>query len=691
MDTPPDDSVYRSFFDHSVEGIFLTTPAGKYLLVNLRLAEIYGFVSGEELIEYFKNIRTELYVDPRRRDEFIHAVESTGAVFQFESQVRRKDGSIIWISENARQVKDSDGNISYYEGTVVDITERKLLESAMDRQRAFYKQLFYNSPLSMVLMDADRNVIECNSSFELLFGYSLGEIRQRSVRELIIPKELLLESENYRVAILSGITVPKETIRLHKDGRAIPVTMQAFPVIIENAIAGIYYIYEDITERKSYEDTITRQAFHDPLTALPNRNLFNERLNRAVERSKRRDSYHFALVLMDLDKFKKINDTLGHLMGDQLLCHVGNILRSCVRAVDTAARMGGDEFALILEEFQSKQDVLTILDRIQVLLREPVSIMGHVLQTSGSMGIVINTEDYATGEELMRDADIAMYRAKEHRKPYQFFSIEMQQELMATMEIETDLKQALTREELSLHYQPIVSLAQNRLEGFEALLRWEHPVHGMMPPERFIPIAEDTGLILSIGNWVIMEACRQLRHWTDEDSSLRNLVMSVNVSIRQFTQIDLPAEILKTLNYYDLEPARLRLEITESMLIRDLDEILVVLRKLKSMGIKLAIDDFGTGYSSLSYLKDLPVDCLKIDRSFISGDDQSPDSYQIVKSVTAMAQTLGMTVVAEGVEEKYQQELLRDLHCDNAQGFLYSKAIKGDSIAAWIRTNGLTK
>lgn len=691
MEPRPDDSVYRSFFDHSVEGIFLTTPAGKYLLVNRRLAEIYGFTSSEELIEYFTNIKTELYVDPHRRDEFVREVETNGSVYQFESQVRTKGGSIIWISENARQVKDANGNVSYYEGTVVDITERKLLQAAMDRQRAFYEQLFHNSPLSMVLMDADRNVIECNSSFEHLFGYSLAELKAGSMRELIVPQDLLLESENYRVAILSGITIPKETLRLHKDGRSIPVTMQAFPVIIENSIAGIYYIYEDITERKTYEDTITRQAFHDPLTALPNRNLFNERLNRAVERSKRRDSYHFALVLMDLDKFKKINDTLGHLMGDQLLCHVGNILRSCVRAVDTAARMGGDEFALILEEFQSKQDVLTILDRIQTLLREPVSIMGHVLQTSGSMGIVINTEDYSTGEELMRDADIAMYRAKEHRKPYQFFSIEMQQELMATMEIETDLKQALTREELSLHYQPIVSLAQNRLEGFEALLRWEHPVHGMMPPERFIPIAEDTGLILSIGNWVIMEACRQLRHWMDEDESLRNLVMSVNVSIRQFTQIDLPAEISKTLKYYDLEPARLRLEITESMLIRDLDEIVSVLRKLKSMGVKLAIDDFGTGYSSLSYLKDLPVDCLKIDRSFISGDDQSPDSYQIVKSVTAMAQTLGMTVVAEGVEEKYQQELLRDLHCDNAQGFLYSRAIKGDSIAAWIRTNGLAR
>jgi diguanylate cyclase (GGDEF)-like protein/PAS domain S-box-containing protein len=561
------------------------------------------------------------------------------------------------------------------------------MEAAMARQQALYHQLFYRSPLAMILLDADRNVISCNSAFELLFGHSLDEIRKQSVRDRIIPDDLRVEAENYRAAVLSGITATKETVRLHRDGRAIPVNMQAFPVLIDNTVAGIYYLYQDITERKDHEHTIMRQAFHDALTGLPNRNLFNERLTRAVERSKRRDSYHFALVLMDLDRFKKINDSLGHLMGDQLLAHVGQILQTCVRTVDTAARLGGDEFAIILEEFHSKQDVLLVLDRIQSMLREPLHIGDRTLHTAGSMGIVINTKEYATAEELMRDADIAMYRAKEQRKPYQFFSREMQRELLEIMEIETDLKQAVAQEQLSLHYQPIVSLAQKRLEGFEALLRWTHPSRGMIQPDRFIPIAEDTGMILPIGNWVIREACRQLRVWSDANSHWKRLSMSVNVSIRQFTHIDLPGEIERSLRQNQIEPERLRLEITESTLIQDFDEILLVLRELKKMGVKLAIDDFGTGYSSLSYLRDLPVDTLKIDRSFISGDNRSIDSYEIVKSVTAIARTLGMTVVAEGVEENYQQELLAELQCDKAQGFLYSEPLHGDGVAAWIKEN----
>lgn len=679
--------IYRSFFDHSIEGIFLTTPAGKYIMANPRLAAIYGFTSTEELIDSFENIQTELYVDPGRRDDFVHAMQTQGNVLQFESQVRRKDGSTIWISENARQVLGPDGSV-HYEGTVVDITERKEMEAAISRQQAFYHQLFHKSPLAMILLDADRNVISCNPAFELLFGHRMEEICKQSVRDKLIPENLILEAENYRAAVLSGLTATKETVRLHRDGRPIPVNIQGFPVLMDNEVAGIYYLYQDITERKNHEATIMRQAFHDPLTGLPNRNLFNERLTRAVERSKRRDSYHFALVLMDLDRFKKINDTLGHLMGDQLLKHVGSILHACVRSVDTAARLGGDEFAIILEEFHSKQDVLLILDRIQNLLREPLQIGDRTLHTSGSMGIVINTSEYSTAEDLMRDADIAMYRAKEHRKPYQFFSREMQRELLEIMEIETDLKKAVTGRQLELHYQPIISLARKRLEGFEALLRWDHPSRGMIQPDRFIPIAEDTGMILPIGNWVIQEACRQLRVWTDANAQWHNLTMSVNVSIRQFTQIDLPGEIEKSLRSNRIDPARLRLEITESTLIQDFQEILTVLRELKAMGVKLAIDDFGTGYSSLSYLRELPVDTLKIDRSFISGDNRNMDSYEIVKSVTAIARTLGMTVVAEGVEEKYQQELLAELHCDNAQGFLYSEPLRGEGVAAWITKNG---
>ena len=688
MDFKDNDPVFRSFFDHAVEGIFLTTPAGKYLIVNRRLAAIYGFDSPEELVKHFENIQTQLYVDPRRRDTFIREVQTHGELMQFESEIRRKDGSIIWISENARTVKDENGRVLYYEGTVTDITERKRMEAALERQQLFYHQLFFNSPLAMVLLDADRNVMACNPSFEQLFGYRLYEIQQKSVREKIIPGSLLAEAENYRAAILGGISAPKETLRKHRDGREIPVSLQAFPVIVENAIAGIYYIYEDITERKNYEITITRQAFHDSLTGLPNRNLFNERLKRAIERSKRRGSYHYAVVLLDLDRFKKVNDTLGHMAGDELLCHVSDILEKCVRSVDTAARLGGDEFALILEEFLTKQDVLHILDRIHSLLGEPIEIMGSTIHAAASMGIVLSTEHYTSAEDLLRDADIAMYRAKEHRKPYEFFSQDMQKELLEIMEIESSLKEALKNNELQLYYQPIVTLAGNRLEGFEALLRWMHPERGMISPDRFIPIAEDTGMILPIGKWVIREACRQLQAWSRENPQLKNLIMSVNVSIRQFTQIDLAEEVRQALARFEIKPAQLRLEITESTLIRDLDEVLIVIQSLKEMGVKIAIDDFGTGYSSLSYLQHLPIDCLKIDRSFISGGKNSADAFHIVKSVTTLARSLGISVVAEGVEDSRQRDLLIGLECDNAQGFLYSEPMNAGEAKIWATEQG---
>ncbi len=674
--------VFWSFFDHAVEGIFLTTPAGRYLMANPRLAAIYGFASPEELIKHFDDIGTQLYVRPHRRDEFIEAVES-GEVIGFESEVLRRDGSVIWISENARSVKDHAGRIQYFEGTVIDITDRKRAELLLEKQRAYHHQLFFNSPLAMVLLDADRRVTSCNPAFESLFGYALAEIHESTIREILIPPGLIVEAENYRAAVLSGHTPAKETIRRHKDGRDIPVSMQAFPVLIENEIAGVYYIYQDISERKQYEATITRQAFHDDLTGLPNRTLFQDRLNRALERARRHDSHQFALVLIDLDRFKKINDTLGHLAGDQLLRHVSHILQTSVRSVDTAARLGGDEFGLILEDFQSKHDVLVVLERVQTMLREPFEINGNIVHTSGSMGIVLNTADYTDTVDIMRDADIAMYRAKEQRKTYQIFSSEMQKELLEVLEIESALKGAVHRNELSLHYQPIVSLTTSRLEGFEALLRWNHPVRGSIPPDRFIPIAEDSGLILPLGSWALREACRQLGEWV-RNPEMESLVMSVNVSSRQFTQIDLAREVEELLHQNAIPAGRLRLEITESTLMHDMDEVLLVVNKLKTMGVRLAIDDFGTGYSSLSYLKQLPVDCLKIDRSFISGARNLDDSYQILKSVTAMARHMGITVVAEGVEDSYQQALLRELECDNAQGFLYSRPMTADDAEAWL-------
>ncbi|MCB1172966.1 MAG: EAL domain-containing protein [Leptospiraceae bacterium] len=688
MEFQYDDSIYKVFFENSTAGIFLSSPAGRYLLVNERLAAIYGFGSPAEMKEYFHNIKTELYIDPERRDEFVQLIESEGAIYQFESQIRRKDGQVIWISENARLVRDDQGRTVYYEGTVVDITSRKAMEAEVERQQQIYEQLFNNSPLATVLVDQHRNAINCNAAFEQLFGLDSAEISGRALYQKIIPPELIADAENHRVAILSGHSAPRETERLHRDGSRIPVSIHAFPVIRDNVMAGLYYIYEDITERKEYENTIRHQAFYDSLTGLPNRNLFTERLNHAVERLRRRGSYQFALVLMDMNNFKRINDTLGHQMGDKFLAHVAGILQGAIRTVDTAARLGGDEFAILLEEFQSQKDVMYILERVHQKLGLGVEIDGHQLQASGSMGIVMDTANYSSSEDLVRDADIAMYHAKEHGKPWQFFNFDMQRELLEITAIERELEAALTEGQFQLYYQPIVSLTNEQLQGFEALIRWEHPQKGMIPPERFIPIAEDTGLILAIGNWVLEESCRQMQAWNRENPANSNLWVSVNVSLHQFTRIDLASQVSDILTKYNVAPSQIRIELTESLLMRDPDLIVRVMHRLRELGVKLAIDDFGTGYSSLSYLNKLPIDVLKIDRSFINGSQSSGDTVQIIRSLTTLARNLGLSVVAEGVEEYQQRDLLRDLHCDNAQGYLYSRPMKPAFIQDWIRDQG---
>ncbi|MBE7440204.1 MAG: EAL domain-containing protein [Spirochaetales bacterium] len=669
-----DSRVYRNLFDHAVEGIFITSVEGRYLLVNNRLAEIYGFEDPHELMLHFEDIGTQLYVEPERRTEFARAMEKHGQVLQFESQVRRKDGAIIWISENARLMQDETSGAPYYEGTVIDITDRKQMERSLERQTILYHQLFDGAPVGIVLLDADRHVRMCNPAFESLFGWRATDILGSHLQSAIIPPDRLTEAENYRALILSGHSATLETERLHRDGTLIPVSVQGFPVVIDNEINGIYFIYQDISERKQNEAIIVHQAFHDALTGLPNRNLFNERLSRALERAKRKP-YPFALVLIDLDRFKKVNDTMGHLTGDKLLIEVGKILTSAIRATDTAARLGGDEFALLLEDFHSSDEITGILNRIQDRLHHGIEVNGQRLQSAGSMGIVVYEDTYHAAEDLMRDADIAMYRAKEQQKPYIFFSAEMQRNILEMIEMEAALKAAIENDELELVYQPIVALSSNRLEGFEALLRWQRPGRGLIAPDLFIPVAEDTGMILPIGAWVLKKALQQLKAW----SGRADLIMSVNVSIRQFTHGDLVTLVRDALNEANIEPHRLRLEITESTLISDLGQVLQIAHNLRGLGVKLAIDDFGTGYSSLSYLNELPVDCLKIDRSFIQAAAQeNKDSYHIIKSVLGMARDLGVTVVAEGVEYESQQDLLRELDCDNAQGYLYSRPLSAE-------------
>lgn len=680
---------YRSIFENAVEGIFQTTPSGRYLDVNPALAGIYGFASPDALREHFKDIKNELYVEPGRRDDFVALMERDRKITNFESRVRKKDGEIIWITENARTVYGEDGRIAYFEGTVMDITERKRAEEALEAQRAYFTQLFENSPQAIALIDAKRNVVDCNKGFEELFGYRTKDIIGFGMRPFIVPEPLLAECESFRNSILGGSSVQRETSRRHKDGRLIPVSMIGFPVRIAGELRGIIYIYQDISERKAFEEQITHQAFHDALTGLPNRTLFAERLERAIQRCKRRPSSHYAALMIDLNKFKAVNDSLGHAAGDALLKEVARRLAACVRSVDTVARLGGDEFAVILEELAGAKEVLRVAKRILSVLGQPFRTCGADVTPGASIGIVARIADYDTAEETLRDADIAMYRAKEQGKGHLIFDNRMRQEILDSISLETELREALDKGGMVLHYQPIVSVMHERLEGFEALVRWDHPLRGMVPPDRFIPLAEETGLIVELGKWVISEACHSLRRWRDAIPGAGDLCMSVNVSIRQFAKKGLVEHVARVLKDTDIPPGSLKLEITESVIMQDADETLSELHRLKKLGVRIAIDDFGTGYSSLSYLRHMPIDDLKIDRSFISGADNPEENAQIVISIINLARSLGLSVIAEGVEDETQLERLRDLRCDKAQGYMFSKPVSAPFAEDLIREAAL--
>ena len=547
---------------------------------------------------------------------------------------------------------------------------------SLQQQREYFKQLFKNSPQAIVRIDSKGRIMSINKGFENMFGFSPDEAKFQLNRELIVPKDRVKEVAAINRTVLKGKTIHKETIRKHKNGRLIPVLMMGYPIEIHNRIDGIFYIYNDISERKAFEEELYHQAFYDALTGLPNRALFMERLNHAIERRKRRNHYRYALIMFDLDRFKRVNDSLGHQVGDELLKQMAGRFKQCIRSVDTVARLGGDEFAVILEEFVIKKDVIHVARRIRDVAQEPVYIDNNEIFVSASIGILLRVDDYSHAEDLLRDADIAMYRAKESGKAcFKVFNKKMHDETLESLVIENDLRKAITENKLTLYYQPILKTGSETIEGFEALVRWIHPDHGILSPGKFIPLAEETGLIVPLGKWVISEACEQIKRWNDIYPQFSDLTVSVNVSSKQIIQQDFIEYIAYVLKKNNCPPKQLKIELTESVLMDYAEASIEKMHALKKMGIQLIIDDFGTGYSSLSYLNRFPIDGLKIDRSFISSMNSSNEDMEIVKTVLSLASHLSLDVVAEGVEEKNQLSVLKALSCKSVQGFYFSKPL----------------
>ena len=444
----------------------------------------------------------------------------------------------------------------------------------------------------------------------------------------------------------------------------------------------------EAAERHLADQRVVHMAHHDALTGLPNRTLFADRVGQAIARAHRRDG-KIAVLFLDLDRFKNVNDSLGHAIGDLLLTAVAERLTKCLRDEDTAARLGGDEFIISLPDVADGGEAARVAGRILAELAKPFTIGDHQLHADGSIGIALYPTDGDTAETLMRNADTAMYHAKESgRSNYQFFSAQMTERVSRRLSTETDLRRALEHGEFSLHYQPLIDLAEGRISGAEALLRWPQSDRRPMTPTEFIPIAEDTGLIIPLGEWVLIEACSQAQAWQARQPGLR---ISVNLSARQFRQKDLTGMIERVLGETGLAPALLELELTESMLMHHADETIGTLTRLDEMGVHLSIDDFGTGYSSLSYLKRFPIHSLKIDRSFVRDISSDPDDAAIVTAIVAMARSLNLNVTAEGVETEEQAAFLRSLACQRAQGFHFGRPMPAQEFGARLALGGATQ
>jgi len=479
---------------------------------------------------------------------------------------------------------------------------------------------------------------------------------------------------------------------LHKEGTCRWVISRGLAVRNEdNKAYRMAGSLTDITLRKKVEEQLVHGAFHDALTGLPNRALFMDRLQHVITTAQRRaGSPYYAVLFLDMDRFKIINDSLGHAVGDQLLVVVGRKLADCIRPGDTVARLGGDEFAIILENISDQNHAVEVAERIRKKLVTPLSVAGHELYTTVSIGIALGAERYERPEQVLRDADIAMYEAKERGNAcFEIFDAQMHANVLDRLQLEADLRRALDQQQFVLYYQPIIDLKMQRLTGLEALIRWNHPKRGLIYPLEFIPIAEENGLIYPIGEWILNQACRDLKLIQAQYVSQPPLTMSINISSKQFNQGDLLNKLSSVVRESGVDPRTVALEITESMIMENVDAAIETMKQLRDMGIQIHIDDFGTGHSSLSYLHRFPVNALKIDRSFINRLSSDGANKEIITSIVSLADSLHFDVIAEGVEQEHQLSNIQKMKCGYGQGFLFARPMNFHALGAWMQRQSL--
>ncbi len=663
------------------EAIILTEKSGTILRINEEFTRLFGYRSGEALGRHVDDL---IVPDHLRNEGSGLANEAAhGKRVEVETVRRAKDGSLIDVSVLGAPIRIEGEQIGVY-GIYRDITARKKAEETIRESEERHRIVLEAAPDPVVVYDMENAVTYLNPAFSSRFGWTLEETKGRKID--FVPKESLPETLTMinkvkRGEAFSGV----ETRRRTKDGEIVDVSVSgAVFVNSQGGPKGSVITLRDITERKQTEEEIRFLAYHDALTGLPNRKSFYENMEEELERSRRRKGQQqFAILFLDLDKFKYVNDNLGHDVGDELLNVTAHRLRDCLRKSDHLFRLGGDEFTVILTDISRDLDMAKVAEKIREEVAKPCVVKGHSLKVTVSIGISVFPDDGGTVEDLVKNADMAMYAAKDEGAGYRFFTEEMNRNALERIQLETSLHHALESNQFHLHYQPLVDAEQEKLAGFEALLRWRHPKLGSVSPVTFIPLAEETGIIVPLGRQVLREACQQIRRL--RDMGRLDLHIAVNVSPLQFREQDFVESVEQAMKEAGIPPTSLALELTESGVMEKPEEAIAKMRVLRIMGIRFSIDDFGTGYSSLSYLKRFPINALKIDRSFVADALSDRDDREIVKTIVAMAGNLGIETVAEGIETREQLNLLLSLGCNRMQGFYFGRPMPAEAMEEMLR------